>query len=198
MSLIYSPYGFQTTLHTSGSSRPTASPGNYLVSGASYSLFQFQPIKLDDNGHLVPLTATTDILFGIFEGAHYSTYTSGWKSQPWFPAGTVLTANPSSVINSSFTNQIVSWYGVNMEIEMRVQANGPMTAAALGKTFNIDITTATNGNINGGRSQCALSNQVANNGMFICCGLLEVPDNGWGDAFTEVLVKFNPNNTNFG
>ena len=75
-----------------------------------------------------------------------------------------------------------------------MQANGAVTAADLGQCCSIIAQTTNTGNLTSGNSTTAVNAATTsvNQDAFKIVGFVDSPTSTVGDAFTDLLVKFNP------
>jgi hypothetical protein len=187
------PFGFRPAFHTSGQANPRTQMG-FVNSAPTKPLYQNQPVKIDTvTGAITPIAAITDQVFAVFTGLQYVDQNGMVKERNFVLAGTPFFANGGSENNgSAYTNIGMPYLYQDPDMEYAVQANGPMTKASVGQTYNLDITTILNGSASG--ISGALLNNVAvsgGTGQFIVTELQNIPNNVWGDPYTVVKVKFN-------
>lgn len=201
MSAILAPFGFQPVLHTSASGNPRQKPGG-VPTPPTNSVYTWEPIAFDTNGKIIPavnFAVTPDAVIpvkGIFGGIQYSDPSGFVKQSNSFLAGTVTFNQGVSGVNNGdpYSTYVFPYIYQDPEMEFRVQASGSLTAAAIGATFDLDVTTI-NDNLSSQWSECALDNTVVPGyaGNFIVTQLSVEPGNQWGDAYTIVYVKLNTN-----
>lgn len=116
---------------------------------------------------------------GVFMGCSYTDPNLKYKlfNQQW-PAGTVAADAVAVVVDDP-------------DVIFMIQANGPMAQATLGGNYGVvqgPVNTTT------GNSTVSLATGTAGTGATIALrvvGFVDAPGSSVGDAFTDVLVKFN-------
>jgi hypothetical protein len=197
MSAVSSPYGFKPVnliggLPYAGSTRNVPIASGYatniyngsLVFVATAGVLQIATATGADattNGMPVG-TANTGCL-GVFVGCSYTNPSTKQKiwSQYW-PSGTVASDAVGIVVDDP--NCI-----------FQVQANGTLVQADMGANVILAAVQSTStGNTNTGNSTTAVSaTSQTTTGVFRVMGFVDaVGFSSVGDAFTDVLVKFNP------
>jgi hypothetical protein len=119
---------------------------------------------------------------GIFVGCTYTDPGSGniVFRQNW-PTGTVTADAQAYVVDDPAAI-------------FQVQANGSVAAAALGSCCSILAQTTATGNLLNGNSTTAVNSATlsVNQDAFKIVGFVDSPTSTVADAFTDLLVKFNP------
>jgi hypothetical protein len=197
MSAVSSPYGFKPVnliggLPYSGSTRNVPIASGYatniyngsLVYIAAAGVLQIATATgADATTNGMPTgTANTGCL-GVFLGCSYTNPSTKQKiwSQYW-PSGTVAADAVGIVVDDP--NCI-----------FQVQANGSLVQAELGANVILAAAQSTStGNTNTGNSTTAVSATTqTTTGAFRVMGFVDIQGfSSVGDAYTDVLVKFNP------
>ena len=174
MSSTNAPYGLLPVRHPSGTIRPQGF-NNGILSGYNTAIYQYQPVKMSTDGYIQAASAGDQIL-GSFAGVQYvdangrPNYSNQWLA-------------------STSASQIVAYVTTDPQIVYAIQADGSLTQAAIGDEADVSNASATNGL---GFSAATLSTSLvgANNTATLrVVDLYNVPDNAWGDAYTQVLVQ---------
>ncbi len=181
MATISAPYGFQPISHQSGTPRETRMPFG-IASGTSGNIFKYQPIKLTA-GLIVPVTATTDKIFGIFAGVEFTPSGGRPAVSPYWPSG--QTYNAGEDMNVYF------WPAWDPSLRFAVQADGVVAQAAMGAQFN--IANPTSGSTTTGLSAAGVLHTViatSSQGQFFLeeFGLGVSDAYGGGDTYTNLIV----------
>jgi len=177
MTAVAAPMGLQAVYHPSGLERAMQFqiPTNYGT-----SIFKGDPVILDNTTNVGQLKIGTAAaaLLGVFIGCEYTdatgkpTFSSYWPASQTTQTGSITTA----------------WVITDIETVYKVQAQGSLTQAAVGKEYDIVMGS---GNTSTGLSSTALSITPASNGaqkQFRVVDIDRSPDNAAGDAFTVVNV----------
>jgi len=187
------PFGFRPSFHPSGSGNPRQQ-GGVVTSQPTHSLYTNQPVVMDANGNLQPVSKVTDEVFGVFAGLEAVMPNGQIKQLGYILAGTPLFSTGSADTNNGSAYADVTNVYVYQDdvIEYTVQANGPLARSAIGQTFNTDITTIGNASAIGQSATMLNKTPIdAQGGQWIVTELANLPDNTWGDAFTVVKVRKN-------
>lgn len=186
MALTASPYGLKPVKRVDGMPYAGATD-TFLINpaGTATNIFYGQVVALDTNGYVVLMTAT---------GADGSTNA--------FPAGTIgvfmgceYVNAQGQVINSQFypsgtTGVVTAKVVTDPNVTFQAQLDGSGAQAVLGaNTFFAAAQSTSTGSTQYGVSTSALESTVQTAAAaFRIVGFASTP----GDAFTDVLVKFNP------
>lgn len=187
------PMGLQPAFHISGRANPRSQLG-FVNSAPASALYENQPVK-NVGGQIVPITAATDVIVGVFAGLQYIDATGAVKQRNTIAAGQPLL--PGTANNGdTYSNSATPYLYMDPAMEFVIQGNGPLAKTAVGQSFNIDMTTINQATPTGiskvlldavGGPIAALAGQV------IVTELYQVPGNVWGDPYTMVKVKMNNN-----
>jgi len=195
MASTASPYGFRAVNELGG--LPYAgSTRTFLINPAGYSnnIFNGSLVFVGSDGYLQLVTAT---------GADATTNA--------FPAGTTLTGAVGVFVGCSYYNaqgQLIfsQYYPANttgvvqaMVIDddrtvFQVQANGSLAQTTLGNNVYLANAQSTStGSTQNGNSNIAVSSStVTTSAAFRIVGFVNSTTSQVGDAYTDILVKFNP------
>ena len=190
MAATASPYGLRAVNHLGGTPYAGSTRMYPIGSGTARNIYYGDVVNVLATGLLTQSQTTgaaggTAFLagtVGVFVGC---TYTDPGSNQVVFrqnwPTGTVTADAQAYVVDDP---------GAIFQI----QANGTLAQAALGAcAFFAAAQGAATGNLLSGNSTTALSNAVTvNQDAFKIVGFVDSPTSTVGDAFTDVLVKFNP------
>lgn len=188
MSASAAPYGMIPVLNQGAGYNTQGFETVPIADAYSTSIFFGDVVKLASDGTIQKDTGTSTLTpYGVFLGCEYidpalgylfesqfwpASTTTGYTTWPQIPKGRVLT---------------FPW-GV-----FQIQANGPVAMSDVGANAAI-VQTA--GSTAFGKSRNALNASTINTTDSLplrIIGLVDKPDNAWGDAFTDVLVVFNNN-----
>ena len=191
MASTASPYGFRAVNELGG--LPYAgSTRTFLIDPAGYNtnIFNGSIVRINTSGYINIVT------------------TNGDDSTP-FPAGTIGVFVGCSFVNAQGQTMYSQYYPANTtgvveayvidddRAVFQAQADGSLTQAALGSNIYLAAVQSTStGSTTTGNSNTALdaSTAAATSGFaFRIVGFANVPGfSQVGDAYTDVLVKFNP------
>ena len=188
MAATASPYGLKAVNHLGGTPYAGSTRMYPIASGYANNIY---------NGSIVSVVAAGTIVFtaavgtaaapfqagtvGVFVGCTFTDPNSGNVvfRQNW-PTGTVAADALAYVIDDP-------------AVIFQVQANGAVVAADLGQCCSIIAQTTNTGNLTSGNSTTAANAATtAAADAFKIVGFVDSPTSTVGDAFTDLLVKFNP------
>jgi hypothetical protein len=197
MAAVSSPYGFKPVnliggLPYAGSTRniPIASGfGTNIYYGSLVYVLATGYLAIatstgsDDSTNAFPTGTASTGCVGVFVGCSYTNPSTKQKvySQYW-PTGTVAADAVGIVVDDP-------------NVVFQVQAAGSLTFAAVGSNVILSAVQSTNtGSTTTGNSTTAVSATTqTTTGAFRCVGLVDmVGFSVGGDAYTDILVKFNP------
>lgn len=186
MATTASPYGLRPVNRVDGLPYAGAVQ-EFLINpaGVNTNIFNGSIVAIDTNGYVVLMTATgadgTTNAFpagtiGVFVGCEYFNAQGQLIFSQYYPAGTTGVVKAKVV-----TDPNVVFQG---------QMDGSAAQSALGaNTFLAAAQSTSTGNTQTGNSTVALESTVQTAAAaFRVVGFASTP----GDAFTDVLVKFNP------
>lgn len=182
MSAVQAPYGLRAVNELGG--LPYAgSTRQFPISSASANIYNGSVVAVGTNGLLTLVTNVGSALdlfpagvVGVFVGCTYVNAQGQVIYAQYFPTGT--TGATAYVVDDD-------------RAVFQVQANGQLTQAALGA--NAVFAAAQTGSTSTGNSTTAISTTVAATAThpFKIVGFVESTTSAVGDAYTDVLVKFN-------
>ena len=183
MALISSPYGVNIIGDQSGPDpRPQRIP-NGIANQFGMNIYAGQPVKINPaTGTLIPVSATTDAIYGIFMGVDYTPLGSRPTVSPFWAASTNY--DPNYEMSVYITPLWIP------SIRLQIQADGVINQTGLGRQFNFTLANLGNGNIGTGISACTVSATPVGAGLFGQLNLIEFfPGTGSaiGDAFTDAI-----------
>ena len=182
MSAVQAPYGLRAVNELGG--LPYAgSTRQFPIDSASANIYNGSVVAVNTSGLLTLVTNVGSALdlfpagvVGVFVGCTYVNAQGQVIYAQYFPTGT--TGATAYVIDDD-------------RAVFQVQANGQLTQAALGA--NAVFAAAQTGSTSTGNSTTAISTTVAATAThpFKIIGFVESTTSTVGDAYTDVLVKFN-------
>ena len=190
MATTATPYGFKPLNHIGGTPYAGAVRHISIASGFGTNIFNGSIVTLLTGGTIAVVTTTGAAsanvfpagVIGVFVGCTYTDPTSKNKtfSNHW-PTGTVASDAMAYVVDDP--NAL-----------FMVQGDGPLAQAKLGKNAHLAAAqTTSTGSTTTGNSDTALDATTAVTAAFAfrVVDFVEGPGSTVGDAFTDVIVKFN-------
>ena len=189
MAAVAAPYGLRAVNHLGGTPYAGSTRMYPIASGLGTNIYYGDVVNVQATGFLTQMTATGAVgaLFpagtvGVFVGCTFTDPISGNVTfrQNW-PTGTVTADALAYVVDDPAAI-------------FQVQANATVAAAALGSCCSILAQTTATGTLSSGNSTTAVNAATlsVNQDAFKIVGFVDSPTSTVGDAFTDLLVKFNP------
>jgi len=188
MASVAAPYGLRPVNLIGGQPYAGSTRMFRIANAYAANIFYGQPVSSNGNGFIQADTSTTALpatgVVGVFMGCTYTDPNLRVKvfRQSW-PTGTIATDAEAYVVDDP-------------DVVMQAQADGVISQADLG--LNIGLGTSS-GSTATGNSTTPLSNasKAATATLPLrIVGFVDGPDSAVGDAFTDVLVKWNMPSTN--
>lgn len=180
MASISSPYGAQVISDNTGIVRPTRMPLG-ISSGQIGNIFKNQPVKLNTTtGTLEAISATTDKLFGFFQGVEYTPTGGRPAESPFWPSGAVY-----DTTYDMFVYFIPAWLP---GLRVQIQADGSVAQTLMGSSFT--FTNITAGSTFTGLSACTVGAAGVASGSQGQLTLIEFANSvgdAPGDAYTDLI-----------
>lgn len=190
MASTAAPYGLKP-VNLIGGTPFSGSTREFLIDPAGYAanIFNGSIVRVASTGYLELVTTTgadgTTNAFpagtvGVFLGCSYFNAQGQLIFSQYYPAGTTGVVK-AVVVDDDRT-------------VFQVQANGPVAQAKMGENvFLANVQSTSTGSTRTGNSNVAVSatSQTAA-AAFRIVGFVDSTTSSVGDAFTDVLVKFNP------
>ena len=189
MASTASPYGLRAVNRNDGMPYAGAT-SQFLIdpAGTATNLFNGQVVLINANGYIALSTATGADLttnnlggssvgaWGVFVGCSYINAQGQQIYSQYYPSGT--------------TGVVTAYVITDPQVTFQAQLDGTTTQAALGaNTFFAAVQSTSTGSTQTGNSTSALeSTTVTTAAAFKIIGFASPV----GDAFPDVLVKFNP------
>jgi hypothetical protein len=190
MASTAAPYGFKPVNLVGGQPYAGSTRQIKIASGYASNLFNGQIVSIVAAGTVELVTTNGDNstpfpagTIGVFVGCSYTDPNTKQKlfAQYW-PTGTVASDAVAYVVDDP-------------DVLLQVQADGSMAQATLGSNAHLAAVQSTStGSTVTGNSNTALDATVNTTSGFAfrVVDFVESPDSTVGDAYTDVLVKFNP------
>ena len=190
MATTAAPYGLRPVNLIGGQPFAGSTRMMKIASGYAANIFYGQPVKIVADGVIEAETGTTAVsatgVAGVFAGCSYTDPTLKYKvfRQMW-PTGTVASDAVAYIVDDP-------------DVVMQIQASGAVAQTALGA--NIGFGTSAGSTATGNattNANASTINTTASLPLRIV-GFVEGPDSAVGDAFTDILVKWNAPFSNSG
>ena len=180
MSATSAPFGLRPAYHPSGLDRAQGL-ANVIQDAYAANILKGQAVTLDPTtGYIVVHNpATTNVIYGVFDGVEWTDTTGRRRVSNYWPTGT-----------SYQTGSLIAYVWTDPQVVYEIQAAGSIAQTALGQEF--DITNATAGSTTTGLSQCTMDTTAAsanNSKQLRVVNIAPYPGNDWGDAYTIVRVQ---------
>lgn len=161
-----------------------------IASGYATNIFYGSVVHVTDNGVLELVTSVGSAAgvfpvgtVGVFMGCQYTDSTSGLRNQQYWPSGQAA-------------DDAVGYVVTDPDVVFQVQADATLPQTALGINIPLaNVQSTSTGSTQNGNSNVAVDASaiaVTASVAFKIIGFVDGPTSTVGDAFTDVLVKFNP------
>jgi hypothetical protein len=182
MAATSTPYGFQPISDQVGVAPRTVRMPNGIASAYATSIYKGAPLTLNASSGLIENTAaTSNQIFGIFDGVEYTPLGGRPMVSNFWPGGTVI--DTSEMFNVYF------YPGWLASLRFRVQADGAVLQAVMGGQFNVvNFAVGSSGT---GLSAAGLSHTVvtsSSQGQFFFSEFDTSVNSAAGDAYTDMIV----------
>ena len=188
MAATASPYGLRAVNHLGGTPYAGSTRMYPIASGTATNIYYGDVVNVLASGFLTQNVTTGAVAapfvvgtVGVFVGVTYTDPGSGniVFRQNW-PTGTVTADAQAYVVDDPHAI-------------FQVQANGTVAQAGLGSNcFLVVQATGTGNLLSGNSTTAAVAATVQTAAAFKIVGFADSPTSTVGDAFTDLLVKFNP------
>ena len=188
MASTSSPIGFQAISDGVGTVRPLYIPNGILSSYAA-NIFYGAPVTMAvATGTLNAVTASTDKIFGIFQGCYFTPTGGSPTFSPFWPTGSTFAcaAGTNNALEQMYAVIIPAWIP---GIRFRCQADGAVAQALLGSQFIVSNFVV--GSTVTGMSQATVAAagvNAASQGQFFLEEFYPGINSAVGDAYTDLIV----------
>lgn len=182
MATTATPYGLKAVNHVGGTPYAGSTRLLPIASGYASNLFNGQVVQIAAGGTIELVTTFGDGVIGVFVGCTYTdpntqqlTFNNMW------PTGLVASDAKAYVIDDP-------------DVVYMAQADGSVTQADLGQNtdFAVAQSTSTGVLINGNSTSAVESTTAVTATLpFRIVDFVDSPNSTVGDAFTDLLLKFN-------
>ncbi len=188
MASTAAPYGLRPVNLIGGQPYAGSTRMFKIANAYAANIFYGQPVASNGNGFIQADTSTTALaatgVVGIFMGCTYTD--PGLKVKvfkQYWPTGTVATDAEAYVVDDP-------------DVVMQVQADEAVAQTALGA--NIPLVTSAGSTTTGNSTTAADGSAVSTTATLPLriVGFVDGPDSAVGDAYTDLLVKWNMPSTN--
>jgi len=189
MATTATPYGLRPINEVSGTPYAGATRKLPIASGFATNIFYGSVVVIAADGTIQLMTdigSAADPFpagtVGVFMGCSYTDATMGFVNRQSWPANQVA-------------NDALAFIVDDPNVAFQMQADGAVAQAALGRNAPLaNVQSTTTGSTLTGNSNVALDATVASTSgiAFRIVDFVNAPGSAVGDAFTDVIVKFNP------
>jgi hypothetical protein len=183
MATTASPYGLRPVNLIGG--QPYAGSTRLIKINNAYAanIFYGQAVSINSSGVVVADTGTTTVaatgVVGVFVGCTYTDPNLKYKIfKQYWPTGTVATDAYAYVVDDP-------------DVVMQVQADDAVTQAALGANIGMSTFSGDTATGNSETSADAASINTTATLPLRIVGFVDGPESTVGDAYTDLLVKWN-------
>ncbi len=188
MASTAAPYGLRPVNLIGGQPYAGSTRMFKIANAYAANIFYGQPVASNGNGYIQADTSTTALpatgVVGIFMGCTYTDPNLKYKVfKQYWPTGTVATDAEAYVVDDP-------------DVVMQVQADEAVAITALGA--NIPLVASSGSTATGNSTTAADGSAVAVTATLPLriVGFVDGPDSAAGDAYTDLLVKWNMPSTN--
>ena len=183
MATTASPYGLRPVNLIGG--QPYAGSTRLIKINNAYAanIFYGQPVSINSSGVVIAETGTTTVaatgVVGVFVGCTYTDPNLQYKLfKQYWPSGTVATDAYAYVVDDP-------------DVVMQVQADDAVTQASLGANIGFSTFSGDTATGNSETSADAASINTTATLPLRIVGFVDGPESTVGDAYTDLLVKWN-------
>ncbi len=189
MASTATPYGLKPINEIGGLPYAGSTRKLPITSGFGTNLYYGAVVCIAANGTIELVTTNGDNstpfpagTIGVFMGCSYTDATLGFVNRQYWPTGTVADDALAFIVDDPNTL-------------FQAQAAGSITQADLGQNTHFDAVQSTStGSTSTGNSNTALDATTGTTAGFAfrIVDFVDAPGSEVGDAYTDVIVKFNP------
>lgn len=183
MASTAAPYGLRPVNLIGGQPYAGSTRSIKIANAYGSNIFYGQPVSVNASGVVIAETGTSNVaatgVVGVFVGCTYTDPNLKYKVfKQYWPTGTVATDAYAYVVDDP-------------DVVMQVQADEAVAQTALGA--NIALVTAAGDTATGNATTAADGSSVATTATLPLriVGFVDGPDSAVGDAYTDLLVKWN-------
>lgn len=186
MAAISSPYGFRPVNRIDGLPYAGVTRQIKIASGYASNIFNGSLVSIVNTGTIAMVTNIGTAFpvgtIGVFLGCQYTDPNFGLTFKQYWPSGTLA-------------NDAVGFVVDDPNVLFQVQADNTMAQSTLGENVILSVVqSTTSGSTNTGNSNTAVNatSATTNTYAFRVVDFVNSPTSRVGDAYTDILVKFNP------
>lgn len=183
MASTAAPYGLRPVNLIGGQPYAGSTRSIKIANAYAANIFYGQPVSVNASGVVIAETGTSNVaatgVVGVFVGCTYTDPNLKYKVfKQYWPTGTVATDAYAYVVDDP-------------DVVMQVQADEAVAQTALGA--NIALVTSAGSTATGNSTTAADGSSVATTATLPLriVGFVDGPDSSVGDAYTDLLVKWN-------
>jgi len=190
MAATAAPYGFKPLNLIGGQPFAGSTRAIKIASGYATNIYSGSIVSIAGATGTVAIVTTNGDnstpfpagTVGVFVGCSYTDPTFGKVFRQYWPTGTVAADAVAFVVDDP-------------DALFQVQANGAVAQAKLGENTHLAAvqSTSTGSTVTGNSNTAVTATSATTNGFaFRIVDFVETTDSTVGDAFTDLIVKFNP------
>ena len=189
MATTATPYGLRPINEVSGTPYAGATRKLPIASGFATNIFYGSVVVIAADGTIQLMTDIGSAgdpfpagTIGVFMGCSYTDATLGFVNRQYWPTGQVASDALAFIVDDP-------------NVAFQIQGDGAMTQITLGMNAPLaNVQSTSTGSTATGNSNVALdATTAATTGIaFRVVDFIDAPGSEVGDAFTDVVVKFNP------
>lgn len=186
MATTASPYGLRPINLIGGTPFAGSTRMIKIASGYAANIFNGDVVQVHTDGTITKVTnvgtnadAFTAGTVGVFVGCAYTDATYGFTTRNYWPTGTVAADAVAYVVDDPNTL-------------FAIQADAPVAQSLLHTNMGVNQTAGSTANGNSKVSLDVATSAATATIAFKIVGFVESTSSTVGDAFTDVIVKFNP------
>lgn len=183
MASTAAPYGLRPVNLIGGQPYAGSTRSIKIANAYAANIFYGQPVSVNASGVVIAETGTSNVaatgVVGVFVGCTYTDPNLKYKVfKQYWPTGTVATDAYAYVVDDP-------------DVVMQVQADEAVAQTALGA--NIALVTSAGSTATGNSTTAADGSSVNTTATLPLriVGFVDGPDSSVGDAYTDLLVKWN-------
>lgn len=183
MASTAAPYGLRPVNLIGGQPYAGSTRSIKIANAYAANIFYGQPVSVNASGVVIAETGTSNVaatgVVGVFVGCTYTDPNLKYKVfKQYWPTGTVATDAFAYVVDDP-------------DVVMQVQADEAVAQTALGA--NIALVTSAGDTATGNSTTAADGSSVNTTATLPLriVGFVDAPDSAPGDAYTDLLVKWN-------
>jgi hypothetical protein len=186
MATTSNPYGLRPLNRVGGTAYAGATTQLPIASAYNTDIFYGDIVAVVAAGTIEKMTAVgtnaapfTAGTIGVFMGCSYTDATQGFIQRQYWPAGTVASDAQAYIVDDP-------------SVRFQIQADGQVPQTDLHQNMAINQTAGSTFDGNSAISLDIATKNTTATIAFKIVGFVDAPGSEVNDAFTDVIVKFNP------